>query len=185
MLKKVLVVVDVQNDFVKGGALAYAYPEQSNTDAICAYVRKTLDDGNFVIATRDTHYDNYLETLEGKMLPVPHCKHGTKGWELVRELNIMTYTKNFPRVINKDTFGSMAISSFIEDFDEWGYGVSEIEICGYCTSICVVSNAIILRAMLPNMKITVLQNLCGDINEEAHKAALIVLRNQQIEVKNA
>lgn len=180
--KKVLVVVDVQNDFVKGGALAYGYPVESNTEDICAYAKKVLEAGHYVVATRDTHADNYLETLEGKMLPVKHCICGTRGWELVDGLQKLTYTANFPSVINKHTFGSFNLKDRLERLEFFNSDIDSIELCGYCTSICVTACAVILRAAFPDKRITVLQNLCGDIDEESHLAALKVLKNQQIEI---
>lgn len=180
MGKKVIVVVDVQNDFVKGGALPFGYPQKSNTDDIVAYVMRSLDKGNFVFATRDTHHDNYLETLEGQKLPVKHCIHHTSGWELVDALQ-NAVEKEKIIAINKITFGTPLVAEYIRSLREEGE-ISEIEIVGYCTSICVLANAVILRSHFPNMKITVLKDLCGDIDEASHNAALKVLQNQQIEV---
>ena len=182
MARKVLVVVDVQNDFAKGGALAYGYPAESNTEAIIAKVKETLANGDFVIATRDAHHENYLNTLEGKMLPVAHCIDGTKGAELCGELNVFA-EKGEIAIAYKPTFGSFLVGDFIHETNRKYGPIDEIEVCGYCTSICVASNCSILRAQFPNMKITLLQDLCGDIDEESHKAALKVLRNQQIEIK--
>ena len=182
MARKVLVVVDVQNDFAKGGVLAYGYPAESNTDAIIAKVKKTLANGDFVIATRDTHFEDYLNTLEGKMLPIKHCLYKTKGWDLVGELKELV-ERGDVAVVDKPTFGTYLVGSFISEASEKYGPIDEIEICGYCTSICVAANCSILRSRFPNMKITLLQDLCGDIDEESHKAALKVLRNQQIEIK--
>ena len=180
MSKKVLVVVDVQNDFVKGGALPYGYPKKSNTDEIVAYAMRNVLDGNFVVATRDTHHDNYMETLEGKKLPVKHCIHETLGWELVDGLKTLA-ADNKIVVFDKPTFGTPLVAEHIRNIME-GEDISEIEVIGYCTSICVLSNAVILRSRFPNKKITVLKDLCGDIDEDSHSAALKVLQNQQIDV---
>lgn len=181
MATKVLVVVDVQNDFVKGGALAYGYPEKSNTDGIIAKVKEFLANGDVVIATRDTHHDNYLNTLEGNKLPVLHCIHQTTGWELVRELQTLANEGKIA-VVDKPTFGTSLVGQFIRELiDKYGT-IEEVDVCGYCTSICVSSNCVLLRAYMPNQKIVLLQDLCGDINEESHNAALTVLRNQQIDI---
>lgn len=181
MATKVLVVVDVQNDFVKGGALAYGYPEKSNTDGIIAKVKEFLANGDVVIATRDTHHENYLNTLEGKKLPVPHCIHQTKGWELVGELQELANNGKIA-VVDKPTFGTSLVGQFIREMiDKYG-PIEEVDVVGYCTSICCAANCSLLRAFMPNKKIVLLQDLCGDINEESHKAALVVLRNQQIEI---
>lgn len=181
MATKVLVVVDVQNDFAKGGALAYAYPEKSNTDGIIAKVKEFISNGDVVIATRDTHHDNYMDTLEGKNLPIPHCIHQTDGWELVGKLQTLA-NMNEIAVVDKPTFGTSLVGQFIRELvDKYG-PVEEIDVCGYVTSICVLANCVMLRAYMPNQKIVLLQDLCGDINEESHNAAITVLRNQQIEI---
>ena len=181
MATKVLVVVDVQNDFVKGGALAYGYPAKSNTDGIIAKVKEFLANGDVVIATRDTHHDNYLNTLEGKKLPVPHCIHQTKGWELVGELQTLANRGDIA-VVDKPTFGTSLVWQFIREMIHKYGPIEEVDVVGYCTSICCAANCSLLRAYMPNQKIVLLQDLCGDINEESHKAALTVLRNQQIEI---
>ena len=181
MARKVLVVVDVQNDFAKGGVLAYGYPEESNTDAIVAKVKEFINSGNFVVATRDTHHDDYLTTLEGKMLPVKHCISGTEGWQLVDGLN--EYAGSGMSVYDKPTFGTPHLAKHVKWFIDHGFDIEEIQVVGYCTSICILSNAVLLRAAFPNMRITILKDLCGDIDEESHNAALKVLRNQQIEIK--
>lgn len=181
MATKVLVVVDVQNDFAKGGALAYAYPERSNTDGIIAKVKEFISNGDVVIATRDTHHDNYMDTLEGKNLPIPHCIHQTDGWELVGQLQTLA-NMNEIAVVDKPTFGTSLVGQFIREVvDKYG-PIEEIDVCGYVTSICVLANCVMLRAYMPNQKIVLLQDLCGDINEDSHKAAITVLRNQQIEI---
>ena len=181
MATKVLVVVDVQNDFEKGGVLAYGYPKQSNTDAIIAKVKEFLANGDVVIATYDTHHDDYLNTLEGKNLPIPHCIDQTKGWELVGELQELANVGKIA-VVYKSTFGTTLVGQFIREWREKYGEIDEIDVCGYCTSICCANNCSLLRSYMPNKKIVLLQELCGDIDEESHKAALKVLRNQQIEI---
>lgn len=182
MATKVLVVVDVQNDFVKGGALAYGYPAKSNTDAIIAKVKEFIANGDVVIATRDTHHDNYLETLEGKNLPITHCIHLTKGWELVGELQAMANDGKIA-VVDKPTFGTSLVGQFIREVaDKYG-PVDEIDVVGYMTEICVLSNCVMLRAYMPNQRIVVLESLCGAVTKEMHNAAINVLRAVQIEVK--
>ena len=183
MAKKVLVVVDVQNDFVKGGPLAYGYPTKSNTQDICTYVTKSLVvNKDYVVATRDTHHDNYLYTLEGSRLPIMHCIHQTKGWELVDGISCMAYTGNGIQIFDKSTFGTPLVAEHIRGLIDSGEDIDEIQICGYRLSICVLAIAVMLRARFPNKKITVLKDLCGDIDEESFNAAIIVLKNQQIEV---
>ena len=180
MSKKVLVVVDVQNDFVKGGALPYGYPEKSNTELICDRVRQAVEDGDYVVATRDTHHDNYMDTLEGKNLPVVHCMHETRGWELVDGLKSLA-AENKIVVFDKPTFGTPLVAEYIRhlmDVEE----IDEIELLGYDLSICVLANAVILRSRFPNKKIKVQMDLCGDVSKETFKAACEVLHMQQIEV---
>lgn len=182
MGKKLLVVVDVQNDFVKGGVLAYGYPEESNTEAICDLVKEFLNNGDYVIATRDTHYANYLDTLEGKMLHVKHCIHNTHGWQLVDGLNRLV-DEGMIRVVDKETFGTFEIRNLVNQICVCnGCEIDEIHMAGFCTSICTLSNAVILRAKYPDMRIVLHKDLCGDINKESHEAALKVLRNQLIEI---
>lgn len=180
MAKKVLVVVDVQNDFAKGGALPYGYPRESNTDDIVAYALQNVRDGNFVVATRDTHHDNYLETLEGKKIPVKHCIHETHGWELVDGLKALA-AENKIVVLNKSTFGTPLVAEYIRGLME-GEEIDEIQLCGYVTSICVLANAVLLRSRFPNKKITILRDLCGDVDEDHHNAALTVLKMQQCDI---
>jgi nicotinamidase-related amidase len=180
MSKKVLVVVDVQNDFVNGGALPYRYPGKSNTDLICNRVRKAIEDGDYVVATRDTHHDNYFETLEGKNLPVMHCIHDTHGWELVDRLKALA-AENKIVVFDKSTFGTPLVAEYIRNLLE-SDEIKEVELIGYDLSICLLANAVILRSHFPNKKITVLKELCGDVDEVSFNAAIKVLQNQQIEV---
>lgn len=189
---KAVVFVDVQNDFVKGGVLAYGYPEKSNTEKLVAFAHDCLAKGYALYATQDTH-DDYMNTLEGKKLPVPHCIEGTPGHEVIDLLHkdadgnvIIPYG----RMIQKLTFGSFdLVDRIFEDFGDndepvgsYGEPLEEIIICGYFTSICVASNALMLRAQYPNVKITVRADLCGDVDQTSHEAALHVMRNCQIDI---
>ena len=191
---KAVVFVDVQNDFVKGGALAYGYPEKSNTEKIIAFAHDCRAKGYALYATQDTHDDNYMNTLEGKKLPVPHCVKGTPGHEVIDLLhkdgdgNVII---QYGRMIEKNTFGSFDLVEKIymdfgheDDYSSGEYGepLEEIILCGYCTSICIASNALMLRASRPNTKIVVRADLCGDVDKESHEAALRVMRNCQIDI---
>lgn len=188
MARQILILVDVQNDFVKGGVLGYGYPEKSNTEALIAYAKEwQKNPSHLLIATADTHPENYLEaTLEGKKLPVPHCIENTKGWRLVFEDTKSGYEQlDCNEVFEKPTFGSENLVNWIAE--EEGAATledefDEIQIAGYCSSICVAANAILLRAKFPNKKIVFLEKLSGDIDETSHKAAIKVMQNQQIEV---
>jgi len=134
----------------------------------------------------------YQETLEGKKLPVEHCIYGTSGWEIYPRLDKTISNQD---KINKITFGSylpgnQKSMNLVDTLLEYEYAlckfddeITEIEICGFCTSICVISNALLLRAAFPDTKITIIENLCGDINKESHDAALRVAQNCQIDIK--
>lgn len=191
---KAAVFIDVQNDFVKGGALAYGYPAESNTEKLIEFARDCRAKGYALYATQDTHGDDYMGTLEGEKLPVRHCVKGTPGHEIVdflhkdRDGNVVI---PYGHVIEKPTFGSFdLIDKIYQDFgDEEDYStgdynepLDEIIICGYCTSICVVSNALMLRAARPNTRIVVRADLCGDVDQASHEAALRVMRNCQINI---
>ena len=168
---KILIVVDMQNDFVTG---SLANPD---AEAIIPGIAKKISEyeknGDRIIFTRDTHDTNYLETPEGKSLPIPHCIIGTKGWLVVDELNHPEYDH-----INKPTFG----------YRYWVYDlgdivrIDEIELVGTCTDICVLSNAIILKTQFPNVPITVDSSCCAGVTPEKHAAALEVMRSCQINV---
>lgn len=192
---KAVVFVDVQNDFVKGGALAYGYPEKSNTEKLVAFAHDCRVNGYALYATQDTHGEDYMKTLEGQKLPVPHCIKGTPGHEVVDLLHedadgnvIIPYG----HMIEKPTFGSFALVDRIyQDFGdeddysagEYGEPLDEIIICGYDLAICVISNALLLRAARPNTKITIKKDLCGCINKETFDAAICIAKCCQIDIE--
>ena len=191
MAKRLLILVDVQKDFDKGGVLPYGYPEESNTgDVVGEAIKwKYQKQNNILWLTKDTHDENYSETLEGKLLPVPHCIKGTDGWKFVDEdvaqpqPPSFTLSRMADKVILKRTFGTFEIVQQIKNLeDDSCEFVDEIILCGYDLSICVLSNAVILRAAFPNKRIVVLKDACGDVNKESFDAALTVLKNQQIEI---
>ena len=160
----ILVVVDMQNDFIDG-TLGTAEAE-----AIVPNVVDRIKNFNgLVLATRDTHGENYLETPEGKKLPVKHCVKGTDGWQIVPGLE----TENC-EYIDKPTFGWLNWDGFAED--------DKIELIGVCTDICVVSNAIILKAKYPEAVISVDADCCAGVTPEKHKAALETMKSCQIDV---
>ena len=181
-MKKVLIVVDMQNDFVYGilGSLKAQDAAKRIEDKL-----NTLSDDDIVIFTRDTHKGNYFETLEGEKLPVSHCLAGTGGWEIIDALKQNKHYTDRPKV-DKNTFGCVYLPNTLYNcFGRSAFDESadiELEICGVCTDICVVSNALLLRAHFPNMKITVLKDLCAGTSPEAHEAALTVMKSCQIEV---
>lgn len=173
---KYLIVVDLQNDFVTG-ALGTA-----EARAIVPYaarrVTKALEKGEEIIFTRDTHSPNYLETQEGRNLPVVHCVKGTTGWEL--HPKIAAALKDAV-VIDKPTFGSKELAeklALLAELDEL-----EITLVGLCTDICVVSNALLVKAFLPETTVRVIADCCAGVTPESHKAALDTMRMCQIQIQ--
>lgn len=165
---KKIIIIDMQNDFVTG-SLGTKEAREIVPHIIDRLKEYSKAD---VIFTRDTHYDNYLNTLEGKNLPVTHCVKCTHGWEIIPEFNIAG-----AGVINKNTFGSTYLPTIME-FEN----LESIELCGVCTDICVISNALLLRAHYPNTKIFVHANCCAGVTPELHEAALKVMESCQIDV---
>ena len=166
---KALIVIDMQNDFIDG---ALGTPE---AQAIVPNVKKKIEEydarEDAIIFTRDTHFDNYLETNEGKNLPVKHCIMGTHGWQIADDLEVSCC-----RYLNKPTFGWTCWETLDFEVDD------EIEIVGLCTDICVVSNALILKAMFPEVKITVDASCCAGVTPESHEAALLTMKMCQINI---
>ena len=168
---KVLCVIDMQNDFIDG-ALG-----TKEAEAIVGNVRDKIsayrNDGNTVVFTRDTHFDNYMDTAEGRKLPVPHCIKDTKGWQISGELTVGDST-----VIDKPTFGSTELSDYIAKLE----GVESIEFVGLCTDICVISNVLLLKARLPETPISVDSACCAGVTPESHNNALNAMKMCQIEI---
>ena len=164
---KTLIVVDMQNDFVDGTL------GTKEAQVIVPNVKKKIEEykarGDEIIFTRDTHKNDYLKTNEGKHLPVEHCIEGTHGWIIADVVNYPEY-----RHINKRTFGYT--------FWEYEAGFEDIELVGLCTDICVVSNALILKAQFPEINITVDASCCAGVTPESHQAALTTMKMCQINV---
>jgi nicotinamidase-related amidase len=177
MENKVLVVVDMQNDFIDG---ALANPlAQKIVDKVAKYISKFE---GLIVFTRDTHQKDYLETREGKHLPVPHCIAMTNGWQINSKIFKAAEDNKKARVIvvNKSTF-SAGTSLYVGIKTVFEYP-NEIEVCGTCTDICVVSNALSLIGSFKEARISVLEKLCAGLTKEKHKAAIEVMRSCQIEV---
>ena len=182
---RILIVIDMQKDFVDG---SLGTPE---AQAIVPAVEARISDGDYdgIIFTYDTHYENYMDTLEGKKLPVPHCIDGTEGWKpAVRNAGVPG-----SRSVIKNTFGSLTLDAAVREImEEYAgrtgksprIGNTEFIMCGLCTDICVISNALILRAKYPDNIITVDARCCAGTTPEAHRAALTVMRSCQIDVIN-
>ncbi len=171
-MDKLLIVVDYQNDFVSG-ALGFE-AAQALEDPIADKVNQVLAEGGRVLFTRDTHQPDYLNTREGKFLPVPHCIKGTDGWHLYGRLAAYeTITLPGIGILDKPTFGSAQIAPASRSL--CGGDPEEILLCGVVTNICVVSNAIVLHTNFLNSRITILGDLCAAPNPADHQNALQLL----------
>ena len=166
---KYLIVVDMQNDFITG-SLGSKHAEKIVPDV----VKKVKNFAGKVIFTRDTHFADYMQTQEGKKLPVQHCIKDTDGWQICDELK--DYAND---VVDKITFGSINLPEMLKDY---GDEIDEIELCGLCTDICVISNAIILKANFPETKIIIDGKCCAGVSAESHKTALEAMKAVQIEI---
>lgn len=173
-MKKILIVVDIQNDFVDG---ALGTPEAVAIVAAAAEKIKNFDGDIFV--TYDTHYDNYMETLEGEKLPVPHCIKGTQGWELNPKIADALNGKNY-KSVEKLTFGSVELPKLVKE--TIGDEKAEITLIGLCTDICVVSNALLLKANFLDAEIFVDAACCAGVTPDTHNAALDTMRCCQINI---
>lgn len=165
-MKKTLVVVDMQKDFIDGalGTKEAVAILENVKNKISEYQKR----GDEIIFTRDTHQKNYLLTNEGRNLPVEHCIENTAGWEINSDLIVEGAT-----YINKPSFGYMGWKEF--DFEE-------VELVGLCTDICVVSNALIIKATFPEIDVTVDASCCAGVTPETHNAALATMKCCQIKV---
>ena len=177
-----LIVVDMQRDFVSG-ALG-SEQARAIVPAVCARIRQASAEGTQVIFTLDTHGEDYLSTREGRLLPVPHCISGTTGWTL--EPAIANECTHGMISFEKPTFGSTELAHHVTQLAAMrgandGTGMT-IELCGVCTDICVVSNALLLKAALPEAELVVQAALCAGVTPEKHEAALMTMRSCQIQV---
>lgn len=173
-MAKVLVVVDMQNDFVDG---ALGTPEAQLI--VPSVVEKIKNFSGEIYCTFDTHTEDYLDTAEGKKLPVVHCIKGSPGWKLNNDVALAL--PNDAIMIEKPTFGSIALAEILTKKASGGE-IDEIELVGLCTDICVVSNALLLKANMPEMTIKVDSNCCAGVSVESHEAALLTMKMCQIEV---
>ena len=168
---KILVVVDMQNDFIDG-ALG-----TKEAEAIVDNVRNKLCEyksrGDTVIFTRDTHYENYMDTQEGAKLPMPHCIKGTHGWQITDKLCCEDC-----KIIDKPTFGSTELGEYIKSLGD----VSGVELVGLCTDICVISNAFLIKANMPEVPVSVDSSCCAGVTAESHNNALGAMKMCQIDI---
>ena len=172
-MKKTLIVIDMQNDFIDG-ALGTKEAEQ-----IVESVMHKIKEYNItnIYATRDTHGEDYLSTQEGKNLPVEHCIKDTQGWEIRSEIAELL---DGAVVVDKPSFGSLKLAELL--YEENKKEELEIELVGLCTDICVVSNAILLKAKMPEIKISVDASCCAGVTPESHAAALETMKMCQINI---
>lgn len=184
---RVLVVVDVQKDFVDG-ALG-----SMTAQSIIPHMRKRIKsyaDGNtLILFTKDTHDENYLKTFEGYNLPIPHCINGTPGWSLVKDISsladgysnfLIFSTEEIIRSrVLKDTFGSIKLMEILKQYE---HDIEDITFMGFCTDVCVISNALMARTYLPNTRIVVDSSCCAGTTLDKHLAALEVMKSCQIDV---
>ncbi len=175
-MRKILIVIDMQNDFIDG---ALGTREAVGIlEAVKGKIRSYP--ASDVIATMDTHTMQYMDTQEGKYLPVPHCVKGSEGWEIRGDiLDLLGKAK----IYEKPTFGSVALADDLKALSE--KEEIELELIGLCTDICVVSNALLLKAVMPEVKISVDAACCAGVTPEKHLAALETMRSCQIQLVNA
>ena len=186
---KVLVVVDVQKDFVDGARGSIA--AQSIIPHMRERIKEYADGETLILFTKDTHEENYLETFEGVRLPVEHCVRGTPGWSLVKDIStladgysnflIFSNEEVIRSRILKDTFGSIKLCEILKQYEN---EITDVTFMGFCTDICVVSNVLMARAYLPNTRIIVDASCCAGTTLEKHLAALEVMKSCQIDVIN-
>lgn len=170
---KTLIVVDMQNDFITGSLANPA--AQAIVKSMAEYIKNFEGD---IIFTRDTHYPNYMETQEGRNLPIMHCQYGSEGWEIQDDLFEAVRQKRTEwGVVDKNSFGDT-----YELEDEIDAYTDEIYLCGTCTDICVISVALNLKAHFPEIKMYCIADLCAGLTPEKHAAALEVMKSCQIEV---
>lgn len=168
---KILVVIDIQNDFIDGSL------GTEEAVKILPYVKNKIDefDGE-VVFTMDTHDDNYLKTLEGNNLPIIHCKKGSEGWKIRDGIY-----KSGCKIFEKKNFSSLDLAKYLSDLDK-NKKIESIEIIGLCTDICVVSNVMLIKSFLPEVKIIVDSKACAGVTEESHKKALAIMEICQIKI---
>jgi len=173
-MKKALVIVDMQNDFVDGvlGTIEAVEIIPSIKEKVLSCRKNGYD----IVFTRDTHQENYLDTQEGKKLPVEHCIENTYGWHICPELSSVMCKDDI--IVNKPVFGSMELGAMLKGYDL-------VELCGVCTDICVISNAVIIRACSPETEIVVDKKCVAGVTKHSNDMALETMKSLQITVENS
>ncbi|MGN0368384.1 MAG: cysteine hydrolase family protein [Wujia sp.] len=175
---KVLVVVDMQKDFVDGAlgtkeAVAIVPKVEEK-------IRQAKEQGDLVIFTRDTHFENYLQTQEGSFLPVEHCIKDTEGWQIVPQLQELAGDAD---MIDKPTFGSVSLGQMLFEKSQED-AIESITLIGLCTDICVISNAMVIKANLPEVPMFVDAACCAGVTPKSHERALEAMKMCQIQIIN-
>lgn len=173
-MKNVLVIVDMQKDFVSGSL------KNDNGEQVVLNIVKEIESNkyDFIALTRDTHFDNYLDTYEGKNLPVPHCIKNTDGYKIDERIyNAVENSKIQHKMYDKKTFGSFSLPMELNIYEN---ELESITVTGLCTDICVISNALLIRAELPNVPMYYIEEACSGTTKEKHDAALAVMDSCQI-----
>jgi nicotinamidase-related amidase len=174
-MKKALIIIDMQNDFITG-ALGSSQA-RAVLPRVAAKIQAHIKDGGDLFFTRDTHGADYPGTAEGRRLPVVHCIEDSEGWMIAGELSIAI--RDYPvRIIDKRTFGSLELALSLKDA-----GYDEIEICGLVSSVCVVSNALIIKAALPETRIILDASCTAGVTDEDYRASLCVMRMCHIDIE--
>lgn len=174
---KVLVVVDMQNDFLDDAVLG-----NERCRAVVPGIVAKITEGGYdcIMATRDTHDENYLNTQEGKNLPVPHCMEGSRGWQIEASIARALEQCSVPvEYVNKPSFGSLELAGRLSEKK-----ADEVEFVGVCTGICVISNAMLVKAKEPETEVTVDAACCACVTEESHKTALEAMKLCQVQIEN-
>lgn len=167
MKRKALIVIDMQKDFISGSL------GTKEAQAIVPIVKRLIEDGDYhkLFFTRDTHNENYLNSQEGKQLPIVHCIFRTDGWQIDESLDTLSAEK----IIDKPSFGWTGWKDVLDDIDE-------AILVGLCTDICVISNALIIKALYPEMKVSIIENATAGVTPERKAAALETARSCQINI---
>lgn len=172
-MKKALVVIDMQNDFITG---VLGNEEcMKIVPNVVKRVQKAVEDKVDIIFSQDTHQEDYLFTQEGRKLPIRHCIQDTKGWEIIPELEEIA--KKNGTVFLKDTFGSRSMAEYMKD-----HNYEEIEMIGVCTDICVISNAMTIKSFAPESEISVKESCCAGVTPQSHRTAIEAMKACQINI---
>ncbi|MCL2487303.1 MAG: isochorismatase family protein [Oscillospiraceae bacterium] len=176
-MKKLLLAVDLLNDFVDGALGSPA--AQAMLPAAVEKLLAAERNGDMIAFLRDTHEENYLQTLEGRHLPVPHGIRGTHGWQVADAVAAAVDISRYPQ-IEKNSFGAAALVEFLWELPE----LEEVELIGICTGICVINNALLIKTFFPQLPVSVDAACCACVSPETHRAALEIMALCHVEIKN-